>query len=87
MHVVRVDTAAGSCRPGCTGCSSPGAQSREMAAWCCNADAATRSSQAISLALAALSFDFVGTCLDESSEDLGTIQVLTMSGRVQLVRH
>ena len=31
--------------------------------------------QAVSLALAALSFDFVGTCLDESSEDLGTIQV------------
>ncbi len=30
--------------------------------------------QAVSLALAALSFDFVGTCLDESSEDLGTIQ-------------
>ena len=31
--------------------------------------------QAVSLALGALSFDFVGTCLDESSEDLGTIQV------------
>ncbi|KAK9818400.1 hypothetical protein WJX72_012091 [[Myrmecia] bisecta] len=31
--------------------------------------------QAVSLALAALSFDFVGTCLDESAEDLGTIQV------------
>lgn len=31
--------------------------------------------QAISLALQCLSFDFVGTCLDESSEDLGTIQV------------
>lgn len=33
------------------------------------------SKQAVGLALAALSFDFVGTCLDESSEDLGTIQV------------
>lgn len=31
--------------------------------------------QAGNLALATLSFDFVGTCLDESSEDLGTIQV------------
>lgn len=31
--------------------------------------------QAVSLALQCLSFDFVGTCLDESSEDLGTIQV------------
>ena len=31
--------------------------------------------QAVNLALATLSFDFVGTCLDESSEDLGTIQV------------
>lgn len=31
--------------------------------------------QAIHLALQCLSFDFVGTCLDESSEDLGTIQV------------
>jgi hypothetical protein len=30
--------------------------------------------QAVSLALQCLSFDFVGTCLDESSEDLGTIQ-------------
>jgi hypothetical protein len=38
--------------------------------------------QAISLALAALSFDFVGTCLDESSEDLGTIQVLPDVRRV-----
>lgn len=31
--------------------------------------------QSVNLALATLSFDFVGTCLDESSEDLGTIQV------------
>ncbi|PSC72660.1 exportin-7 isoform X2 isoform A [Micractinium conductrix] len=31
--------------------------------------------QAVQLALQCLSFDFVGTCLDESSEDLGTIQV------------
>lgn len=31
--------------------------------------------QASSLALACLSFDFVGTCVDESSEDLGTIQI------------
>ena len=31
--------------------------------------------QAVALALQCLSFDFVGTCLDESSEDLGTIQV------------
>lgn len=31
--------------------------------------------QGLSLALGCLSFDFVGTCLDESAEDLGTIQV------------
>lgn len=31
--------------------------------------------QAVQLALSCLSFDFVGTCLDESSEDLGTIQI------------
>lgn len=31
--------------------------------------------QALSLSLACLSFDFVGTCLDDSTEDLGTIQV------------
>eukprot|EP00897_Mesotaenium_endlicherianum_P004381 jgi/Mesen1/3971/ME000210S03214 len=31
--------------------------------------------QAIALALKCLSFDFVGTSLDESSEDLGTIQI------------
>lgn len=31
--------------------------------------------QAITLALQSMSYDFVGTCLDESSEDLGTIQV------------
>ena len=31
--------------------------------------------QAVQLALGCLSFDFVGTCLDESAEDLGTIQV------------
>lgn len=30
---------------------------------------------AVQLALQCLSFDFVGTCLDESSEDLGTIQI------------
>jgi len=30
---------------------------------------------AVQLALACLSFDFVGTCLDESSEDVGTIQI------------
>ena len=30
--------------------------------------------QAVQLALGCLSFDFVGTCLDESAEDLGTIQ-------------
>lgn len=33
--------------------------------------------QAMSLSLACLSFDFVGTCVDESAEDLGTIQVPT----------
>jgi hypothetical protein len=47
---------------------------------------ASCASQAISLALAALSFDFVGTCLDESSEDLGTIQVLLMSNIGQGLR-
>lgn len=31
--------------------------------------------QAVALSLACLSFDFVGTCVDESAEDLGTIQV------------
>ena len=31
--------------------------------------------QAMSLALSCLSYDFIGTCLDESSEDLATIQV------------
>lgn len=31
--------------------------------------------QALLLALQCLSFDFVGTCLDDSSEDFGTIQV------------
>ena len=31
--------------------------------------------QGVSLALHCLSFDFVGTCLDESSEEVGTIQV------------
>ena len=31
--------------------------------------------QAIGLALACLSFDFFGTCMDDSSEDLSTIQV------------
>lgn len=33
--------------------------------------------QGLGLALQNLSFDFVGTCLDESAEDLGTIQVTT----------
>jgi len=33
--------------------------------------------QTLNLALKCLSYDFVGTCLDESSEDLGTIQVPT----------
>ena len=31
--------------------------------------------QAVALALACLSYDFVGTSMDDSSEDLGTIQV------------
>ena len=31
--------------------------------------------QALQLALACLQFDFVGTCVDEASEELGTIQV------------
>eukprot|EP00204_Picochlorum_oklahomense_P000244 CAMPEP_0118799344 /NCGR_PEP_ID=MMETSP1161-20130426/1583_1 /TAXON_ID=249345 /ORGANISM="Picochlorum oklahomensis, Strain CCMP2329" /LENGTH=1059 /DNA_ID=CAMNT_0006727019 /DNA_START=220 /DNA_END=3399 /DNA_ORIENTATION=- len=31
--------------------------------------------QAMSLSLACLSFDFVGTCIDDSTEDLGTIQI------------
>jgi len=31
--------------------------------------------QAMSLALACLSFDFVGTCIDDSTEDVGTIQI------------
>ena len=31
--------------------------------------------QAMSVALCCLSFDFVGTCVDESAEDLGTIQI------------
>lgn len=39
--------------------------------------------QAVQLALQCLSFDFVGTCLDESSEDLGTIQV--PSGEIHLL--
>ncbi|GAQ78625.1 Nuclear transport receptor RanBP16 [Klebsormidium nitens] len=39
-----------------------------------NADDKLRE-QAIGLALKCLSFDFVGTSLDESSEDLGTIQI------------
>lgn len=39
--------------------------------------------QAITLALQSMSYDFVGTCLDESSEDLGTIQVqLTLQPHV-----
>ena len=29
----------------------------------------------MTLALSCLSYDFIGTCLDESSEDLATIQV------------
>ena len=31
--------------------------------------------QAMALSLACLSFDFVGTCIDDSTEDLGTIQI------------
>ena len=31
--------------------------------------------QAILLALSCLSFDFVGTCIDDSAEEIGTIQV------------
>lgn len=31
--------------------------------------------QGLTLALACLSFDFVGTCLDDSAEDMSTIQV------------
>ena len=31
--------------------------------------------QAISLALSCLSFDFVGTCIDDSAEEMATIQV------------
>ena len=41
-----------------------------------NADDKLRE-QGMSLSLQCLSFDFVGTCLDESAEDLGTIQVPT----------
>ena len=36
--------------------------------------------QAVALALACLSYDFVGTSMDDSSEDLGTIQVSTSLG-------
>lgn len=43
----------------------------------------TYSLQAVQLALQCLSFDFVGTCLDESSEDLGTIQVPSGGWAVQ----
>lgn len=32
---------------------------------------------ALSLTLKCLSFDFVGTSIDESSEEFGTVQVLT----------
>ena len=38
-------------------------------------DSLEEQEQAIALALKCVSFDFVGTSLDESSEDLGTIQV------------
>ena len=38
-------------------------------------ESAHTSMQAVAVALQCLSYDFVGTCLDESSEDLGTIQV------------
>lgn len=31
--------------------------------------------QGLNLALSCLSFDFVGTCLDDSAEDMSTIQV------------
>ena len=36
--------------------------------------------QAVGLSLACLSFDFFGTCMDDSSEDLSTIQVHPAEG-------
>ena len=40
--------------------------------------------QAMALALACLSFDFVGTCVDESTEDVGTIQIpSSWRGRIE----
>lgn len=35
---------------------------------------------ALSLSLKCLSFDFVGTSIDESSEEFGTVQVFTTFG-------
>ncbi len=36
--------------------------------------------QGLSLALSCLSFDFVGTCLDDSAEDVSTIQARSAAG-------
>lgn len=41
--------------------------------------------QALLLALQCLSFDFVGTCLDDSSEDFGTIQVSSLLKRELII--
>lgn len=49
------------------------------------ADASSCMLQAVSLALSCLSYDFIGTCTDESSEDLGTIQVLPCPCHTELV--
>ena len=49
-----------------------GAACAKLPVWCCP-DAATI--QGLSLALSCLSFDFVGSCADDSSEDMTTIQV------------
>jgi hypothetical protein len=35
----------------------------------------TQRTQGLTLALSCLSYDFVGTCVDDSSEDMTTIQV------------
>ena len=43
--------------------------------------------QAMTLALGCLSYDFIGTCLDESSEDLATIQVLLQCSVPQPLSH
>lgn len=39
---------------------------------------------AVSLALRCLSYDFVGTSVDESSEEFGTVQVFSLSSSVYL---